>query len=97
MNSKTIETLSIAVQALALSRSVGDILLTEEQKKQIPDLYRKHVTDIMKQFCENIGLPFEKLLSEISQVPTSDYPDNTVHHQLSPKYEDLQNDNTEVR
>ena len=91
------EALSTAVEALALSRSIRDILLTEEQRKQIPDLCRTHTLDIIKHFYERIELPFENILSKISQVPIPDYSYNTEHHQLSQKPEDLQNDNTEVR
>jgi len=63
-----LEALSTAVEALALSKSIRDILLTEEQKKQIPVLFRKHTIDIIQQICLRIELPVEDILSNIPEV-----------------------------
>ena len=57
----TAESLMLSVQALALVKSIRDIILTVEQRKQIPELYKKYTLDIAKQCYERLGLSFEEL------------------------------------
>jgi hypothetical protein len=67
-NKLLLETLAYAVQALALSNSIRDIILTDEQREQIPDLFRKHAVELFKQACLRLGLSYENILQEMPQV-----------------------------
>ncbi|MCL2040876.1 MAG: hypothetical protein FWG84_02395 [Bacteroidales bacterium] len=73
----TQEALIAAIEAMALSKSIRDILMTEEQRKQLPELHKKHTMDIIEQIFQNHELPYEEFLSRISPYPPSLPPDIT--------------------
>ncbi|MDR1197486.1 MAG: hypothetical protein LBK94_00535 [Prevotellaceae bacterium] len=66
------ETFACSLKALALSSSICDIILTDEQRKQIPDLYRKHAMELCRKYCLRLGVPPEELLKNVSQNPFDD-------------------------
>jgi hypothetical protein len=59
----SIESFRLAIEALAFIKATHDLILTDEQKAMIPDLFKKHLNEISKQVCQHLGVPEEVLVS----------------------------------
>jgi hypothetical protein len=60
-DSVSIETLKIAIDALAWAKATRDLILTDEQKSMFSELLNKKRNEIVNQFCQNIGSTEEEL------------------------------------
>ena len=60
------ESFGLSLQAIALVKAIRDLVLTDEQRKQIPELYVKHATIEANLICDRIGIEHEKLFQSLN-------------------------------
>jgi hypothetical protein len=66
--SLSFETFVLALKALALTKAVRDLVLTDEQKSMIPELFKKHAIEIAKPHFVGLGLSEEEFSQMIEQI-----------------------------
>jgi len=62
-----VETAGNSMQALALIKSIREVVLTDEQNQQVTELFKKHFADMVNQFCLLHNMSYETLLKDVAQ------------------------------
>ena len=62
------EALGISLQALALSRAIRDVVLTDEQKTMVQELYKVHAIEIVNDLAGWIDMSDEALHKLLGKV-----------------------------
>ncbi|MEI6899316.1 MAG: hypothetical protein WCL00_05520 [Bacteroidota bacterium] len=47
-----VKSIGLSIEAIALSKAIRDLVLTDEQRKQIPELFNKYFAMEVKQTCD---------------------------------------------